>query len=184
MNLAARPWDLIESPGATARTKGSATVLTIPVIGRGHLNYAVSTERIEIPGEARRITLSGSLEGAGPDNAPIPAGEAMPGGMPANFRAMLMRDLVGPWGRFWVTRCLYLATAGPFYLEAPLWPGGWTSVYGKPGNDSPAALRGWNRLRHGPLRIGITFGGNNHYGHGVRMATRPVRVVVRRCVVE
>jgi hypothetical protein len=59
---------------------------------------------------------------------------------------------------------------GPFTLRVPLAPREWTSVYGKPATHSPSVTRKFKDLLDTPVGFGLTFGGGNFYGHGIRMA--------------
>ena len=79
---------------------------------------------------------------------------------------IIFHDLTSEFGRFWYNKRLNL-DPGTYTLRAPLADlASWTSVYGKSANDFP---KRFENILSDAIQVGITFGGGNHFGHGVRV---------------
>jgi hypothetical protein len=71
--------------------------------------------------------------------------------------------------RWWSRLIAIKLEKGTHEIRVPIDPAYWSNVYGKIGNSSPQALRGFRRALKETDQIGFTFGGGNFYGHGVRV---------------
>ena len=94
-----------------------------------------------------------------------------------SFRPMLRKrgdNLTASSGRFWSNpQRIDLRESGKFELIIPINSANWTNVYGKRSKTGLQELLrdiGW---------VGVTFGGNNNFGHGLR-ANKNVTVKITR----
>lgn len=76
-------------------------------------------------------------------------------------------------GRFWSNPArVSLKHDGEFELYVPLDSQEWTNVYGQRNKD------GLEKAMKNPQRVGLTFGGGNHFGHGVSLTKGYAGLVV------
>jgi hypothetical protein len=76
----------------------------------------------------------------------------------------LYNDLDGT--RWWSNPVAWELQGGTVTLTVPLDPSQWSSTFGHFGTELPAQFQ--NALAH-PTYVGITFGGNCAFGHGVQV---------------
>ena len=72
--------------------------------------------------------------------------------------------------RWWSVQPFPLSVTAPMaqnLLSVQLDPSKWLSVFGKVGNSSSDATKGFNKALANASRIGMTFGGGCNAGHGV-----------------
>jgi hypothetical protein len=107
--------------------------------------------------------------------------------VPANTRLFLQRGLevtYDEFDRWWAKDAFFGLVAGKATLIATLVPEQWSSVEGKPGNESGAARAGFAMAIENVSRIGLTFGGGCNFGHGVAVTDGTARFTLTEFSVE
>lgn len=177
MNLARERWITLfgEGPFPHPRTVSDGWRLEFP--SEGSVNYVTTTyfHQNENPDRlvlhCRIIALPGSEWAA--------LGRREGEGLDPNFRPILCAHVTdGEFGRWWPREGIFLANQS----VRKTWefdPEQWTSVFGKPATHSKHSLRAFRKacLR---AQYGLTFGGGNAYGHGVRMLRGRASIRVTR----
>lgn len=106
---------------------------------------------------------------------------------PATFRLFIQRqgdNLHSDYFRWWSNPASVVIQAGAFRMRVLLKPGQWSSVFGHRGDSSAAARAGFAAALAHPVKIGMTFGGGDSFGHGVNVRGGTARMVVTRFTVE
>lgn len=77
-------------------------------------------------------------------------------------------NLYNPYARWWAIPIAYdLTQAGVITFTVGINPALWLSVYGEHADASDAAMAGWVKTMSNPGAVGMTFGGEGNYGHGI-----------------
>jgi len=106
---------------------------------------------------------------------------------PAHARFMIQRKdqlTTHEFDRWWSREIAVKLEAGVHEMRVPITPELWSSVYGKVGNSSEAALEGFYRALKETDQIGFTFGGGNYFGHGVRVKNGTATFILREMRLE
>lgn len=94
------------------------------------------------------------------------------GQMPAAFHPMLKSEewLFNGWpDRWWCKQPFVLKpTNGLILLDVSLDPSNWSDVDGTSADTSPYTIAAFQAVLARPSYYGMTFGGGNFYGHGVK----------------
>jgi hypothetical protein len=108
------------------------------------------------------------------------------GDFPAHARFFLQRrgdNMTGRgamrYYRWWANPQAFKLENGAMTLTVPLSPSEWSSVYGEKGDSSPAATKGFQDALADLSAVGLTFGGGNFFGHGVRVSAGAARFYLR-----
>jgi hypothetical protein len=65
--------------------------------------------------------------------------------------------------RLWAGQQRIKLVDGSFEVTIPMDRDKWTGVFGKPANSDP-----WSEMLRNLYRLGVTLGGTNDFGHGIR----------------
>lgn len=143
--------------------------------------YVLTLNPVRLPEGAESLVIAGHI--IIPKGCEITARGTTPGGMPPNFRPILHRNWTDEHARWWNGLCVRIEP-GDFVIRVDLRkPASWSSVLGKKADSSDEATHAFRRSLAKPLRIGITFGGRDHYGHGVFASRAGARVIIDRFAV-
>ncbi len=161
--------------------RGSHERVTVEIPGYpDDTRYVLTLNPLHLPDQPQGLKITGRI--VIPKRCKITARGTTPGGMPPNFRPILLRNWTDEHARWWHGDCAVIER-GEFSLRADLQDlSRWSSVFGKSADGSEEATHAFRRGLAKPLRIGLTFGGRDHFGHGV-FATRPgARVIIDRFI--
>lgn len=148
----------------------------------GDVRYVLTLNAVRLPEDARELVMAGRV--VLPKGCTVTARGTTRGGMPPNFRPILHRNWTDEHARWWHGECVVI-DAGEFTLRADLRePGGWSSVFGKVGDFDDVTREQFHKAKARPVRVGITFGGRDHFGHGVFASKAGARVVIDRFTVR
>lgn len=140
--------------------------------------YVLTLNPVRLPEGAKELVIAGEM--VIPKGCEIVARGTTPGGMRPHFRPILLRNWTDEYARWW--HCLSVTIEpGDFVMRVDLTkPGSWSSVFGKKGDSSDAAREQFHKATARPVRIGITFGGRDHFGHGVFATRAGARVILEK----
>lgn len=177
MNLALESWITLfgEGPYPHPDPADDGWRLTFPA--RGSVNYVTTVERHQND-NADRLALRCRVQ-VDPRAEWVALGRRNGEGLDPNFRPVLIADMTdNEFARWWPDEGLDLKN-GSVRKSWDLDPERWTSVWGKRATDSRQALRAFRRACSRG-QYGLTFGGGNAYGHGVRTKGGQASIVVTR----
>ncbi len=97
------------------------------------------------------------------------------GTFPAHMRAYIESATIQPNGlnRWWANPISYQLDTllpGVLVMAIPLTPDQWTSTYGQRGSDDAQTFLSFQQSMASAVVIGISLGGGDFFGHGVRVA--------------
>lgn len=175
-------WHHVYGTGLKQRVPkvGPGFRLTIPG-GGGSINYVWTESAVNLyPPGKRKPTHAIQVTAA----ITMSAGAVVvdeqtddPGSMPPTMRVMLCRNMYGANNRWFGEQGIEIV-AGSHTLTIPLEPSQWRQVYGEYGTASNAHRKAFDDVCESSIRLCLTFGAGNDYGHGVRMASGTCQVQV------
>lgn len=172
-------WNIRFSAGVSEHPRGPGWFFNFP--GRtGHVNYVTTRYRGDRPlsGVLRMGIAIQTLSGAPRFNyfaGLQPTGCNTPATVRPYFEVNVSNDQFGRW---WSNPVGIELQQGIFDITVPIEPENWSSVYGRFGNQGPAALNGFRRATRTVRQVGFTFGGGCFFGHGVRVLKGKARFLL------
>lgn len=93
---------------------------------------------------------------------------------PATVRPLIMSgsdpfNVNNPLARWWSNPTAFVLANGTITLSIPLTPDRWSSADGRFGNQDATTLAGFAQAISHVSALGVTFGGNGFFGHGVNL---------------
>jgi hypothetical protein len=189
ISLDAKDWKFLFGRGMPSRPTNhpqGGWMFAFPKIGEGILSYlthATVSGRLEASALSARIEIV--TEGPVEFDHYTESHNTSP--YPAHARFMIQRKnylTLDENDRWWSRLIAVKLEKGMHEMRVPLEPEYWSNVYGKVGNSSAAALRGFRRALSETDQIGFTFGGGNYYGHGVRVKNGTASFILHEMRVE
>lgn len=168
MNLAKQDWVTLYGEGNFPQPEGDSFGWRFEFPREGSVNYVTTRERFKNRPRPERLVISYAI--AATPNAEWKAlGRKGREGLEPNFRPILLANMGGELGRWWHGRCVFLEN-GSGSVSWDLNPAEWTSVFSTPADTDDTTRRAF-RNAVSQARFGVTFGGGNAYGHGVRLVS-------------
>ena len=172
--VAGPSWTIAYSPSMPATLSGEE--------GGYYFDFPTSTDgvhyvirRAPSVQMGQTVTIRFALEG----NGRLLAAENGAQGQVRLFLQRVNDRLTGnePYKRWWSVALVNLVSPGEYTLSVKIEPRAWLSVWGATGDTVPAEFA---ECMANLANVGFTFGGGNHAGHGVYVANRSVRFVLKQ----
>lgn len=161
-----------EMPPHPSALDGGGWYLDLPSVAAGHVNYAQTPFRSTEPPHG--VTVTFRLESSAPQYVVLDSSDVLPATVHIFFEQQ-GDDLVNSDGRWWApSSCYNLGSKDneTITISVPLASEYWSNVYGQSNEVAfSGALKniGW---------IGLTFGGQYFWGHGVALASGSAKLVL------
>ncbi len=173
--LSARGWQTIDfQSNRTQKIQNlqpSGITVDFPTTKSGlFLDYLLYSFNASTPLQGSTLTVTFSVITTG---TPIFNGMSEPSNTcpaPATTRPYFETAFGGEFDRWWANPTSYVLGPGTVTLTVPLAPDQWSSVYGKFGNYDASSLAGFQNALSNTYDMGLSFGGNCFFGHGVNVS--------------